>query len=128
MYTGPAALKKIPASATSIVRKKKRLGLRANPGERKIMVNPVPFSDAQRATLMSWAAVQTLGLGVSITDHGEVPELAVIYRQNPKVVLWKLHATDNGSVVLTGSPGTWTLRSIEAALDVISKAGETNAL
>lgn len=92
------------------------------------MANPVPFSEAQRATLISWAAVQTLGLGVSITEHGEVPEMAVIYQQDSKAVLWKLHASDNGIIVLTGSSGIWALRSIEAALDAITKAGETYAL
>ncbi len=92
------------------------------------MAKPVSFSEAQRATLISWAAVQTLGLGISITDHGEVPEMAVIYRQDPKAVLWKLHASDDGIVVLAGSSGIWTLTSVEAALDAITKAGETNAL
>jgi hypothetical protein len=92
------------------------------------MANPVPFSEAQRATLISWAAVQSLGLGVSITDHGEVPEMAVIYRQDPKQVLWKLHASDNGTVVLTGSSGIWALRSIEAALEAVTKTERKGAL
>ena len=91
------------------------------------MANPVPFSDAQRATLISWEAIQTLGVGVSITEHGEAPEMALIYRQDPEVVLWKLHASDNGIVVLTGSSGTWALRSVEAALDAITKAAERSA-
>jgi hypothetical protein len=92
------------------------------------MANPVPFSAAQRATLMSWGAVQSLGLGVSITDHGEVPEMAVIYRQNPKEVVWKLHASDNGIAVLTGSSGIWALRSVEAALEAVTKMERTGAL
>lgn len=92
------------------------------------MANPVPFSAAQRATLLSWAAVQTFGLGVSLMEHGDVPEMAVIYRQDPKEVLWKLHASDHGIVVLTGSSGIWALRSIEAALDAITKAEEKSAL
>ncbi len=92
------------------------------------MANPVPFSEAQRATLISWAAVQTLGLEVSMTEHGEVPEMAVIYRHDPKEVLWKLHASDNGIVVLTGTSGICACRSIEAALDAITKAGEKSAL
>jgi hypothetical protein len=92
------------------------------------MANPVPFSDAQRATLLSWGAVQSLGLGIRITDHGGVPELAVVYRQASKEVLWKLHASDNGIVVLAGASGIWALKSVEAALDAMTKMGRTGAL
>ncbi len=92
------------------------------------MASPVLFSDAQRATLISWGAVQSLGLGISITDHGEVPEMAVIYRQDPKQVLWKLLASDNDTVVLTGSSGSWALRSVEAALEAVTKMESTGAL
>lgn len=92
------------------------------------MTNPVPLSAAQRATLMSWGAVQSLGLGISITDQGEVPEMAVLYRQDPNVVLWKLHSSDNGIVVLTGTSGMWALRSMEAALEAVTKMERTGAL
>jgi hypothetical protein len=91
------------------------------------MTNPVPFSAAQRATLISCGAVQSLGLGISITDHGKVPEMAVLYRQDPNVVLWKLHASDHGIIVLTGTSGIWALRSMEAALEAVTKMERTRA-
>lgn len=86
-----------------------------------VTTNPpdaVSFSLPQLRTLATWGTARPKGFSISVTtDHRDYPELASLFKGDPKRPLWFLYVTQAGTAVLTkASGGTQELNSVEDAL------------
>lgn len=82
----------------------------------------VSFSDVQLATLRIWRATRPFGLCVRIIRNSANAAVAAeVSHQGPTGSRWRLEASSDGTILLTGAPGAWAMGSIEVALENVSK-------